>query len=801
VEAAPRRLVGRDDQREELWRYAVAVLDQGAAAVLLTGPAGIGKTSLAAELAARHDGPVRRATAAEWESARPYGVLAQLLGADPAALPLGDPFATAGLLDDRIGRDRPLLVTVDDTHWADPDSLRVLSTLVRHHRDLPVLAVLIGRLERAPSAVADLLRRTATHAIHLGPLGAGAVGELAAEHGRPLPPWVAERLTCHTEGTPRHVLALLDELPSGLWSTPDLRLPPPAEVGVWVDERLAELAPDARTLLDATAAMALPASLDELARVACLDDVLAPLDDAARRGLVRRFGGRSIPVVGPADPMSRAAVLDALGPRAAARMRLRAAEVVTEPARRLAYLAAACPGPDPELAGQLVALARDKTADGAWSAAADALLAAGRLTEERDLRELRLISAVDAMIGAGEVLEAGATVPVVEDLRNTPLRNAVLGYLAILLGRAAEAPSRLTRAWELVDPDREPGTAAWICQRHVLDALVRCRGHDLVAWADRAAALVGPEAPAAVEAAAIRGLGTAASGQPGDAVEEYRIATERIPQGAQVQRVVMGQGWLNLVVDEYDDARAELESAIPTTTLGGSSRISLWALGWLARVHFLTGDWDLALRSVEQGMRLAQQTGIVIVTPLLAWTATQIHSLRGDRERAERAVQAAEAGAQDYEMMSIPRHLARAHLAEIRADYATVLRTLRPLTRAPEESCVAEPGWWPWPDVYANALVLGGAPRRGRRVPDRARASRGRAWPPVEHRAARVGPGAVARCPRRPRPGAGGVRGVPRVSRRAPVALGSGPGALRVRADAAAGGETTRRRHRPLGRP
>jgi hypothetical protein len=64
----------------------------------------------------------------------------------------------------------------------------------------------------------------------------------------------------------------------------------------------------------------------------------------------------------------------------------------------------------------------------------------------------------------------------------------------------------------------------------------------MMAWADRTAAVVCPDAPAAVEAAAIRGLGTAASGRPADAVAEYRVATERIQQGAQIQRVVMGQG-------------------------------------------------------------------------------------------------------------------------------------------------------------------------------------------------------------------------------------------------------------------
>jgi DNA-binding CsgD family transcriptional regulator len=693
-------------ERQEVRRALLDVVERGRGTVLVTGEPGTGKSRLLGQAVAAAPGRVLRASGVEWETDCPHAVVAQLTGDDVASFDGQDAFVTARRLADAAGAI-PVLLVVDDAHWCDGASLRALSTLMRHHREVPAVALFAATPGGGPSDTADLLRRMAGATVPLGPLSSLDLEELCAARGRPLPPWLTERLRRHTNGNPRHVLALLDELPGEMWDVPDLRLPASHEVAVRVRETCAALGSDARRLVETIACFGEPASLDDVARTAQIDDVLAPLSEAARRNLVKRFGGRSLPVVGPSDPMVRAAVLDLMGPHEAAELRRRAASVVAEPHRRLALLAAATPGPDPKLSDELADLAGTKTADGAWSDAAHALVEASRLTDKHDDRELLLIRAVDAMIGAGAVFEAEAMIPAIENLLDTAIRNSVLGYLAVLLGRAGQAERALSRAWELCRPTDDPDTAAWICQRRVLDALIRGDGQALIRWADRATDLVGADHPAAVEALAMRGLGTAAAGHPREGLTEYRAMTDRIRHGAQLQRVTMGHGWLHLVLGELDEARAELESAIPTTTLGGSSRISLWASGWLARVHFLAGDWDLALRAVAQGLRRAERSGIVIVTPLLAWTATQIHSLRGDHERAERVLRDADSGADDYEIMAVPRRLARASMAEVRADYAAVVRALAPLS-AQEHTAVAQPGWWPWRDVYANALVMEG---------------------------------------------------------------------------------------------
>lgn len=206
----------------------------------------------------------------------------------------------------------------------------------------------------------------------------------------------------------------------------------------------------------------------------------------------------------------------------------------------------------------------------------------------------------------------------------------------------------------------------------------------------------------------MRGLGMLAAGHPKSAAIAYDDLAGRVRHGAQSQRFTMGRGWVQLLSDDIDGARGNLESAVSTAALGGSRRITLWALGWLARVHFVTGEWDTALAVIESGRALAASSGIVIVTPMLEWTATQIHALRGDWTAAAATARAADVVTQDYEMMRIPALLARAQIAEAEADYARVRRTLEPLLRLAPGTALNEPGYWPWPDVLANALVIDG---------------------------------------------------------------------------------------------
>ncbi|MDQ0376036.1 LuxR C-terminal-related transcriptional regulator [Amycolatopsis thermophila] len=668
---------------------ALAVLDNAAARdepafVLVTGPAGVGRTALADEFAARHGSGLRRATGVPWETGRGGGVLGQLGG-------------------------EPEVAIVDDAQWADAESLRALVSAVRHGESGPlVVATCVSGDPHVPAATLELLHRAATTTIRLEPLTAPEVGELAAAHGVLLHPSMAERLWRHTGGIPRHIVQLLAEVPPSTWARFDPDLPAPAAVAARVREGLDSCSAEARRLAEAFAVLGAGTAVRDAASLAGIGtDVLPLLDEACAAGLVA-FAPRGLTEAGPPDEMVRAAVLAAMGPAAAADAHRRAADLIDDPVRRMHLLVAASPVPDAAVADRLDELAAERAAEGAWGVAASLLSDASRLTDDRLLRESRLTRAVDALIGAGDAFAAAALVPAVESLRETPLRNAVLGYLAIVRGRAAEAETRLGRAWDLVNAEREPEVAALICQRYVLHSLSRCQAGDMVRWADRAISLVRPDAPAAVEAAAIRGLGLAGSGRADEALAGYDALAERVQHGAQAQRILMGRGWLNLMVDAIDEARTDLEISVPTTFLGGSTRISLWARGWLARAQFVTGEWDDALRTVAEAEPLLDRSGIVLAGPLLAWTTVAVHALRGDWDRAEEALRRADAGPQDYEIMRVPSCLARAQIAEARADSAGVLRALRPLTLPWAGGSIDEPGYWPWAEMYAHALVLEG---------------------------------------------------------------------------------------------
>ncbi|GAA3685759.1 LuxR family transcriptional regulator [Nocardioides ginsengisoli] len=601
------------------------------------------------------------------------------------------------------------VVVLEDAQHADPASVQALVSAARA-ADGPV--VVLGW--RVPGeGLFESVRSAADTVVALDRLAAQDVAALAEQRGLVLPASQVDRLLAHADGRMRHVVELLDEVPAADWTVSFFALPAPATAARAVRAPLAGLADDGRALVRAAAVLeaadrqARAVAVSEAGRVAGLDATVAAVDDAGRAGLVGVLDEHAMWIRLP-DPVVRRAVLDELGPAGRAELHERAAGVVVDPAVALHHRWFAAPRPDAELADRLDELASERARQGAWASAADLLVLASRASVDAEARGARLVRGVDALVGAGEVPRASRYLTELESLRETPLRNAVLGYLAVVRGRPAEAESRLGRAWELVNPRRDADTASLIAQRYVLHHLARCRPRELVAWADRAMDLVEPSAPTAVEAAAIRGLGVAPVDGIDVALEGYRTLVGEVPEGPVAQRVTMASGWLHLAADDPDRAREELQSALTTDFLGGSRRISLWAHGWLARAQFQTGDWDDAMRTATAGLEMAQRSGMSLLVPLLAWTRTQVLALRGDWEAAEQSLRVGDAAGRDYELMRVPAALARAAYCEARADYVSVVRALAPLTQPWAREWVEQPGYWPWPDVYANALVLVG---------------------------------------------------------------------------------------------
>jgi eukaryotic-like serine/threonine-protein kinase len=203
--------VGRERDLGELWESLLQAADGHGSLVLVAGEPGIGKTRLADELAARTSSlgaGVRWGTCWEGEGAPAFWPWIQALREhaarrDPATLhrELGDGAAdvarlvpglaarvgelppspalepdqarfrlfdaVAGLLK-RAGETEPLLLVLDDLHWADRSSLSLLRFVARELRDARVLVLGTYRdVELGRSPAAEPLAKLAGRARHL----------------------------------------------------------------------------------------------------------------------------------------------------------------------------------------------------------------------------------------------------------------------------------------------------------------------------------------------------------------------------------------------------------------------------------------------------------------------------------------------------------------------------------------------------------------------------------------------------------------------------------------------------------
>ncbi|MFF8847925.1 AAA family ATPase [Streptomyces sp. NPDC015127] len=727
-----RSLIGRAGEIAALARPISAARSGRPELILVEGPAGIGKTALVEHVLAHHatDAGVLRVAGVSWEPGLPLGIAEQLVHGNGSGATLPDPTAPEAVLDTsrllhrqwaaRQERE-PVIVVVDDAHWADVESLRAIRSALRRMSTGRVLVVLVARdepyevpgrpteLPASVLAVQDFLDGCRDNAVRPEPLTPPDVRALAREAtGLALDLHAARHLCRHTRGNPRHAIQLLNELPRETWQDWRPELPAPARYATAVHHRLARCGEAARALVEACSVLGEDASLTDAAALAGLDAPLPAVDEARAAGLLTVTLDPGRPQLTFAHPLARAAVLSGIDLTRRAALHTRAAAITEDRGRQLIHRVAATTTADENLADELDRYAAERASAGEWSQVADTLVRASRLSTGRSTREDRLLRAVDAMVGAGDVPQAAAFAAELESFPASTLRDVVLGYLALMRGRPAEAETFLADAEERCDPRRQPELMAMICQRRVLHALGRWDGPDLVTWARRALELAKADDPSGIESEAVLGLGLAMSGRPDEALAAYEAAAASFPRGAQPQRFQLGRGWVDLAMDRPEAARRRLEAAVPTGYRMGSTRISLWAQGWLARTQFALGAWQEALETVQRAAARLAEVRIEPVRPLVHWTGAQIHALRGDWAAADHHVSEAAADLHHYETMLIPACLARAQVAEARGDYERVVEALSPVVQLTARGSVDEPGFWPWPDVYANALVMTG---------------------------------------------------------------------------------------------
>src|SRR5689334_3469794 len=168
--AANDELVGRASLLADVSGWLTPALAGRGRAVLLTGEAGIGKSTLVDAVCSWATGTgflVGRGWCSEAGMPAYWPWRRALSGLPPGvqfAVASGEPDERAVLLAavvdtlEEAGRRQPLLIAIDDLHWADPSSLLLLRTVVDA---VPTLAVAVVLTARDDALVVDAATRAA----------------------------------------------------------------------------------------------------------------------------------------------------------------------------------------------------------------------------------------------------------------------------------------------------------------------------------------------------------------------------------------------------------------------------------------------------------------------------------------------------------------------------------------------------------------------------------------------------------------------------------------------------------------
>ena len=310
-------------------------------ALFVVGDAGLGKTAVLGcgrDLVAAAGLRVGFGRGHQMEGAVPFGVLVQVLddAGGRGVLREDEPGVTRG--DDRAARffgvlrwlerreGEPLVLVVDDLHWADADSLALTVFLCR--RMSALRAGLLASLRPWPGAAleaaAGLAHEGCARVERLAALtAAGAAALLEARVGRPVPAGVVRRAVALCAGNP----LLLEQLavPIGRGETvPDAGAADGGVVGEGLlSARFAGLPAVGMRCARASAVLGTRFVPEVAARVAGLDgaEIDAALESLGRSGLIEQGPGPEAAFV---HPLFQQALYDDLGAAVRARLHARA---------------------------------------------------------------------------------------------------------------------------------------------------------------------------------------------------------------------------------------------------------------------------------------------------------------------------------------------------------------------------------------------------------------------------------------------------------------------------------------------
>jgi ATP/maltotriose-dependent transcriptional regulator MalT len=728
------QLVGRAETCA-VFDDALVELDRGRSAALeLVGEPGIGKTRLLAELGTRADlggHLVLYGSASELERDLPFWVFVDALdeyvqGLEPRRLDALDDEVRAELahvfpslsrfgaargpalqheryrthravreLLERLTATGPLVLVLDDLHWADPGSIELVGALLRRPPAAAVLIALALRPGQAPERLAGALER----AHRMGALLRVDVGALTQAEAREL---LGGKIDDHTAsalyeesgGNPFYLEQLARTLTveptvgvAGL-SRADLDVPP-AVAGALAEE-LALLSDGARLVLDgaavagdpfepelAAAAAAIPEAsaleaIDELLELDLVRETEVPRRFLFRHPLVRRAVYESTPAGWKLGAHERsAATLTARGASAAER-----AHHVERAARQGDAAAVATLREAGEAAAQ-----RAPASAAAWFGHALRLLPETAPAEQRV--EL-LLSRARALVATGQfeqghaaLLESIGLVPAESLALRVRLTTAAAG-VEHLLGRHDQAHARLVSTVDSLSDPRSAEAAALMIEL-AMDGFFQMDYDRMCQWAERARSTARPLGDRPLIAAAV-------------AVQAFASAAKGATKGAEAHRM------------EAAALVADLDDAELATRLDAAAN--------LAGAELYLDRYELAVAHAERALSVARATGQSEFIPLPYSILGQAKLLRGQLVEAGRLLEDAVEGARlSGNVQALAGNLVNRSLAALAAgDLGVALATAEEnveLTQGLDQSLVCAAGV-----AFASALLEDGDPER-----------------------------------------------------------------------------------------
>jgi ATP/maltotriose-dependent transcriptional regulator MalT len=671
LEPSAGHLVGRAAELRSFER-SLDALDGGLpGAIEVAGEPGIGKSRLLRELATRAQARahlVLSGSAAELERDLPFSIFVDALdqyvaGLEPGRLAgleghvkaeLGHIFPSLWALADghevapqqeryrshravrvlleRLAQTRPLLLLLDDFHWADSGSIELLGTLLRHPPPGALIAVAL-RPRQIPERLAVALERArragALTRIELGSLTLDETRELL---GETVDSVSAANLYRESGGNPFYLEQLSRSIERTTGSTSGSDSPltgiavPPA-VAASLGEELALLSDLERCVLEGAAVAGDPFD-PELAAAAAgtsEDSTMDVLDDLLRLDLVRatdlprRFQFR--------HPLVRRAVYAT----APATWRLRAHERC---AQTLATRGAAAVAQAPHVErsarqGDLSAVAVLREAGEAasrlapesaarWFSGALRLLPDNAAAEDRV--ELLLVRA-RALAAAGQFVESHAVL--LEAITIVPEHSSALAATAAtacagverLLGRYEQAHTRLVRALRSL-PESASVDSVGLLIELTVNEFYRSRYEAMHDWAGRAVSAARGPGDAALEAAALAmtALSYAVTG-PTETALSHRAEAAALIDGLSDDELLLrldAAGWLaaaELYLDLFAeaDAHASRVLALSRATGRGDPFFRLYQI--LPRVWYIRGKLGEAAELLDGAIEAGRLVG------------------------------------------------------------------------------------------------------------------------------------------------------------------------------------------------